>query len=1357
MKHRLLKFLVAMFIILGPYLSGKAQQVIVNIHLPPVGYFTVEDIYHAVHLTNTGFEPCNLFLHATVRLGNNDKLIFDGETSVFMAEPGVVPVTPDRVESLRVIQSDPDYEGLLIQTGSIPAGIYIICVEVVLAGTEEILSKDCVEHEVSHPSMPQLLMPANEAVVSEPFPLFNWLPPMPLPVNQMVTYRIKVVEILDGQNPYEAIESNPAWFKDENIDIPQVIYPMDARELQPGIYAWQVQSVDRNGLPVGMNDGKSEVFTFSTERIEGRYIHLISPVMPCVGSISETAFTTGRFLNIQWQYSGNFDQFEVVVYDNPCGQYPVPPSTPVPPPGEPTPPPTPPGEPGKTTPPAGPGVPTGRSPTPVPRTPGTTITPTPVSPGDAVTDSIKPGGITPVPDIPEGNTDLPPLPPGWKWGPSGPTWTGEHPPEPPALPPGWEWGPLRPVWTGEGEPPPRKVLGFSEPVKSVPVTIVSGESIFENISLDLSGMILPGHAFIYQVYGSGTEKNGQRFAVLSEPQCMRFMGSETDEVTPVPAPCPGSHFCHVRIEEKVEPRMSGGLDPPEQEHHIYRDEYVPLKADGKDFDQMWWHCDPIKPCPDTYSSEMRNLTGRVKYTWDITKGEGNFVELGCISKKRSDEGIRTIFMPPYVEIDSLKETEIKLTIIDDNPTQPLDSDVVVRILVQTRRKKDDPDRYDIRIKSDKYQLPQPVQLTGLPLGTCLRQGPKWDQDKDLKNPPGITLPDVPDKDKLVFKEWIRLEASDIRDPDLVKVWCTSKKCQTNDAVRTYEDEVEWTWKINSGGGRFITGNTGRFVIYEAPEAEGEVEIQVEAYNNVSLQIVDVKSPPGKIKFRVYQPGVKLELTDLSWLPENNKELQKKSWLVHREGNEWKPPFEHQCRIHFFEFPSYSTEKGVCLNWPEPAKSDNCPDLAVKKDNGYEAFDSLRCRKYNTRDTTYYLKARSKLPEKERTITVKCEDYGAYGFMRSLANGTKDASTPYLSVPWKKTEVPHPDGREKKTQYGDNRVTIPRDCDENKIADNGWISRLQALINSYLVTFRSQLKEKDPVDPLVDNDRIPVSNTNGDGLSAYEEYRGFMVKGVHHRTNVGFKDLFIHDRDNIGIGNLGKTGILAHRIHRNEFSQARVINFNHSTNAQLHLGFLQHGLLLVDASADATMANLYGIAAGGPGPPRVIDSIKINVTLNNTNGRPLGRSIAHEICHGLDVWHHGSGQINGRLAPGDTVFIDADTIVNRTAGNFIYTIACQKGLFSGDVDCWMRYTHRYCPVTPALKNLDCSNASWNSNLASQRLTRQDFVYGDNITDVVNGTGVNAGGNCGQDAANVAVGTNPANRSGMCCSQIRIRDQ
>ena len=78
-----------------------------------------------------------------------------------------------------------------------------------------------------------------------------------------------------------------------------------------------------------------------------------------------------------------------------------------------------------------------------------------------------------------------------------------------------------------------------------------------------------------------------------------------------------------------------------------------------------------------------------------------------------------------------------------------------------------------------------------------------------------------------------------------------------------------------------------------------------------MQIVDQKPKPGKINLKVFQPGVKMELTPLSWLPENNITLEKKSYLVHKEGNDWKPAFDHQCRIHFFEMVSYSEEKGVC--------------------------------------------------------------------------------------------------------------------------------------------------------------------------------------------------------------------------------------------------------------------------------------------------------------------------------------------------------------------------------------------------------------------------------------------------------------
>ena len=43
----------------------------------------------------------------------------------------------------------------------------------------------------------------------------------------------------------------------------------------------------------------------------------------------------------------------------------------------------------------------------------------------------------------------------------------------------------------------------------------------------------------------------------------------------------------------------------------------------------------------------------------------------------------------------------------------------------------------------------------------------------------------------------------------------------------------------------------------------------------------------------------------------------------------------------------------------------------------------------------------------------------------------------------------------------------------------------------------------------DNDSSPGNARNGDGISAFDEYRGFIVSGVHVRTDSRQKDLFVH--------------------------------------------------------------------------------------------------------------------------------------------------------------------------------------------------------------------------------------------------------
>jgi hypothetical protein len=135
------------------------------------------------------------------------------------------------------------------------------------------------------------------------------------------------------------------------------------------------------------------------------------------------------------------------------------------------------------------------------------------------------------------------------------------------------------------------------------------------------------------------------------------------------------------------------------------------------------------------------------------------------------------------------------------------------------------------------------------------------------------------------------------------------------------------------------------------------------------------------------------------------------------------------------------------------------------------------------------------------IILRCKDYGGW---------TKVSAT-------SGSEKIEPDSR-------DLRLDVPKDVNpQNHIADV-WESQ-----------YGGNLNETD------DNDALPQGLNNGDGLTAFEEYRGFMVDKKHERTNPNLKDLFINS--DIGYGVTGKTGLTLHLIRKNETDDEKYINFN----------------------------------------------------------------------------------------------------------------------------------------------------------------------------------------------------------------------
>lgn len=197
--------------------------------------------------------------------------------------------------------------------------------------------------------------------------------------------------------------------------------------------------------------------------------------------------------------------------------------------------------------------------------------------------------------------------------------------------------------------------------------------------------------------------------------------------------------------------------------------------------------------------------------------------------------------------------------------------------------------------------------------------------------------------------------------------------------------------------------------------------------------------------------------------------------------------------------------GVCSNWPY-ASTDTSPDLE---------FDSARAT--DERQRLEFVD----LTTLRKTVRVVPFDFGGWSTLR--------------------VEAELDDGRvvrgRRKGQSGDETaIRLPDREPDSKIA-NEW-KRLLAIGN----------KADD-----ADDEETPVGNGKGDGLTLFEEYRGFYVDGVYDFGDPEGKDVFVYDEvgsadTRAAIGRFAaavEVGSFLHRMHpgHGEMDASRVINRN----------------------------------------------------------------------------------------------------------------------------------------------------------------------------------------------------------------------
>lgn len=241
----------------------SAQYSLMPVKPPP--YFTFNDLWH-LSLIRSQVDGYSRF-YLTLRVFNeNGQLRIKSNSAQFSLEAGSHYYHSGNLGELQPFTTSYHDGGLLQQAvasgGVFPAGTYnMVYVLHGKAGDGEFVPLAEANTQVVVEAMwpPMLLSPTDDEVINTTYPLLTWTPAFSSTYSGSVSYTLRLVEVLSGQNAFQAIQANPVYFSQSNLLTTTLPYPAAAQVLDTGqVYAWQVHA-DAGGGSLG----SSEIWTFS--------------------------------------------------------------------------------------------------------------------------------------------------------------------------------------------------------------------------------------------------------------------------------------------------------------------------------------------------------------------------------------------------------------------------------------------------------------------------------------------------------------------------------------------------------------------------------------------------------------------------------------------------------------------------------------------------------------------------------------------------------------------------------------------------------------------------------------------------------------------------------------------------------------------------------------------------------------------------------------------------------------------------------------------------------------------------------------------------------------------------------------
>jgi hypothetical protein len=310
--------------------------------------------------------------------------------------------------------------------------------------------------------------------------------------------------------------------------------------------------------------------------------------------------------------------------------------------------------------------------------------------------------------------------------------------------------------------------------------------------------------------------------------------------------------------------------------------------------------------------------------------------------------------------------------------------------------------------------------------------------------------------------------------------------------------------------------------------------------------------------------------------------------------------------------------------------DNNRKLSILDENGKQSHQGLKAETLP-------------VPEgySEAQAEVGCYDWGAYGELMAMAE--------------------MPDGRQivgyLKTDNTNPYIRIPKRKEGSLIAD-AWREQWRDEVPDIFKLADDDDSEVDPKParehpgPGWDPDFVCKGGHKGDGLTLYEEYRGFYVAGQHVWGHPGKKDLFILNRG----GGDSESGVMHLRSLTQEFMEVhsglredeigpkQIVDFSPDSglpdavthgqqvwiNANVSIYTPSHGKQYgICIHTISTGANGWSWGMGRPGKPK---KVALDPDIYHSNEFRTGtgaivrfahyRTISHELLHCCNVRHHG---------------------------------------------------------------------------------------------------------------------------------------